>query len=476
MTSDIATTAPKHIRSAGAWRSCLMTVLCLLSVCAMVQANVPRAEAASAGWPTYQNGIARTGFNSGETAITAATASKLKFHWAQHAAGAISGQPIEANGRVYWGTWDGYEHAITPTRTSGWSTFLGRTLDRNCGGTSFGVAGTATVAQLGATPVVYVGGGDAHFYALNANTGQILWKTALGTSPAHFIWSSPAVYNGSVYIGLASLGDCPLVQGQFIQLNATTGAIQHVFNVVPNGCLGGSVWGAPAIDTASHTVFFATGNPGFCAVRERFAEAVVKLRTSDLSYINSWQVRGPENADLDFGSTPTLYQATIGGVSHAMLGITNKDGMYYALDRNNLGHGPLWSANIAVAGSCPECGDGSISSSAWDGTALYVGGGHTTINGVACVGSIRALNPATGAVLWQNCTTSGFVLAAITAVHGVIFIGEGKYVQGIASATGATLFQYFDGTAGSNFWGAASIVDGTVYIGNRDGALYKFAF
>ncbi len=28
------------------------------------------------------------------------------------------------------------------------------------------------------------------------------------------IWSSPAVYNGSVYIGLSSRGDCPLVRGE----------------------------------------------------------------------------------------------------------------------------------------------------------------------------------------------------------------------------------------------------------------------
>ena len=88
-------------------------------------------------------------------------------------------------------------------------------------------------------------------YALDAITGAVLWSTSLGSSPSHFIWSSPAVYNGSVYIGVASYGDCPLVQGQLVQLDATTGAIRHVFPVVPNGCTGAGVWATPAIDAVA---------------------------------------------------------------------------------------------------------------------------------------------------------------------------------------------------------------------------------
>src|SRR5205814_10589746 len=62
-----------------------------------------------------------------------------------------------------------------------------------------------------------------------------------------------------------------------------------------------------------------------------------------------------------------------------------------ALDRANIANGPVWRAQIAVGGSCPECGQGSISSNAWDGSRLYVAGGNTTINGNTCKGSLRAL-------------------------------------------------------------------------------------
>src|ERR1700724_1160765 len=73
----------------------------------------------------------------------------------------------------------------------------------------------------------------------------------------------------------------------------------------------------------------------------------------------------------DFGSTPTLFTATINGNLTSLLGVANKNGIYYALKRDALGSGPVWEDTIANGGQCPECGDGSISPSAWDGTTLY---------------------------------------------------------------------------------------------------------
>ena len=38
----------------------------------------------------------------------------------------------------------------------------------------------------------------------------------------------------------------------------------------------------------------------------------------------------------------------------------------------------------------------------WDGTYLYMAGDPTTINGVSYRGSVRRIDPATGAFLWQR--------------------------------------------------------------------------
>ncbi len=106
----------------------------------------------------------------------------------------------------------------------------------NCVPHPRGVLSTATIATVsigGAkTPVDFVGGGDANLYTLNANTGAIIWHIALGGANS-FLYSSSAIFNQSMYIGVASLSNCPLVQGKLFQVNTASGAIQHTFDVVP---------------------------------------------------------------------------------------------------------------------------------------------------------------------------------------------------------------------------------------------------
>ena len=98
-------------------------------------------------------------------------------------------------------------------------------------------------------------------------------------------------------------------------------------------------------------------------------------------------------------------------------------------------------------------------------------GGHTTIAGNSCLGSLQALNPANGISTWQDCFNDGPVLAAVSAVPGLAVVGEHNHLLVIASATGQILFNYA-GTA--NFWGSASISNGVLYTGNMKGTLYAF--
>jgi len=417
-----------------------------------------------------------SGFDAAETIINATTASRLKQYWSYNSHSNISVQPVESNGLIYWGTWDGIEHATNTQGHEVWETYLGK---RKSCLHNVGVASTATLATVTIsgrkTPVVFVGGGNAHFYALNASNGKIIWKTLLASSPAAFLWGSPILYQGSVYIGVASVADCPTVQGKLVQMNATTGTVEHVFNVVPDGCQGGAVWSTPTIDEDTGDIYISTGNPDICSTAEPYATALVELHASNLAYVGSWQVpQSQAVGDSDFGSAPTLFTASIGGVESALVGIGHKNGRYYALLRGALSRGPVWTKRVAKAGSCPECGDGTISPSAWDGSRLYVAGGITTINGVKCHGSVRALNPATGSYLWQACLKSGTVLAAVTVVPGVVVVEGGSMMVLLNATSGKTLFSYKDSTAGAVFYGAASFYNGMLFVGNFDGNLYAF--
>ena len=440
------------------------------------QTHAASPRTMSAGdWTTYMGNNARTGA-SPDTSLNASNAPKLKVHWKYKVGSAISTQPIVANNTLYWGAWDGNEYATDLNGKVLWKTSLGNTTPKTapCMLPNGGIVSTATVGQLSingtATSVLFLGGGNDSFYALDATSGKVIWSTVLGDANT-MIWDAPAVYNGNIYIGLSSYGKCPLTAGKLVQLDVTTGHILHSFQTVPDPCVGGGIWGAPTIDEASGIVFVSTGAIATCKAGEPMADALVALNATDLSLIGSWQVPVTERGkDSDFGSTPTLFNATISGANHQMVGLLNKNGIYYALDRTNVKAGPLWKKTIAVAGRGSK---NSFSSSAWDGTHLYTGAAGTMINGQKCGGSLRALDPTTGNYLWEYCA-SGRVIGALTVTSSLLMAGTNTDFVIVDVTSGKQLYSFHDGKAASLFWGAPTISNGVIYVGNKNGYLYAF--
>ncbi len=435
----------------------------------------------SGDWKTYMADNARSGFNGAETLINPTTAPHLELKWTHTAGAYVASQVVEADGLLYWGSWDGFEYATDLNNKTIWATNLGETKNSLCVPVSIGVTSTATIASVEikgiATLVDFVGGGNGKFYALDAHTGAVIWQVSLGSPPAHYLWSSPAVYQGSVYIGVSSLSDCPLIQGKLVQLNAASGSIQHTFNVMPKGCIGGSIWSSPTIDEASGSVYISTGNGDECESAAQYVNALVELRASDLSLLHFWRLPLSETLrDGDFGTTPTLFKTSAGV---PMVGLENKNGKYYAFKRDQLDT-PVWRTRIAI-------GRGSISSSAWDGQRLYVAGRTVKLQGVQCPGSLAALNPDTGAIIWQDCLKNAstpepatgvlgeMVSGAVAAVPGLVAYAQGPYVMLFDAVSGKVLFSYHDTGEDSLFRGWASISNGVLYIGNANGKLYAFA-
>jgi len=446
----------------------------VIQVISLTLANAASVNvvAAAGDWTTYVSSQQRTGFNNVESTISTSNIRSLTPKWSQFAAKGVSDEPIEVGGVVFWGSWDGYFHAFTTSGQHIWDRQIGTTTDSNCEPVETGVASTAAFGTIGSTPTIFVSGGNASLYALNANTGNIIWSTSLGSSPSHFLWDSPLLANGSVYIGESSFGDCPLVEGQVMKLDASTGKIQNTFNVVPNGCLGGGVWGSPTLDTTGSTLFVATGNAASCSHPTPYGSALVQLNASDLSVVHSWQVpKTQQTGDGDFGTTSTVFDAN----GKHYIGVANKNGLYYLFNRDNIGNGPIFETRIANDSSdCPQCGDGSIVPGAWDGSLLYVAGGKTTVGTTSCKGSVQAINPSTLAVVWKLCMQSGVVLGALTVVNGVVIATQGQDLNFIKAATGAGINYFHDGRAGAVFYGGASVSHGLVFVGNMDGYLYVY--
>src|SRR5205823_12602953 len=115
-----------------------------------------------------------------------------------------------------------------------------------------------------------------------------------------------------------------------------------------------------------------------------------------LHVLGHWQVPPAETVfDSDFGSTPTLFtgRVTPGGAQRALVGVANKNGIYYVFSRASLDRGPVARLRIATGGNPPTSGNGSISPSAFDGARLYVGGGHIATRGPAGAGTVSSYDP-----------------------------------------------------------------------------------
>jgi outer membrane protein assembly factor BamB len=414
----------------------------------------------------YRGDLGRSGYYPAETGLTAANAPNLKLHWTDTGGIGTFAQPIAANNLVYWSDWRGIFHATNPsTGKDLWSANEGQTKITfgQCKGVMYGPSGAPVAADMSGTPVLFLPGGDDNLVALNATTGAQIWKTNVGSLGTDYLWSSPALYNGSLYEGIASVDDCPVIQGRLVQLDASTGVVLHTFNAVTSNCPGGGIWGSPAVDPSDGSIYVVTGNP---TCDGTLAPAIVKLRASDLTELSHWTVpvSAQSQGDSDFGSTPVLFTATIAGQHRQLVGSVNKNGIFYAWDRANVGAGPVWQSTIAKPGGPAT---GSIVSAAWDGTNLYTGGGvaSTLINGVSCSGSnngtINALNPATGAFVWRTCQASN-MYAGITEVPGVLVEGlNSGDVLFLSTATGHTLFDY---KAPSLPRGESLVSNGVVYV------------
>src|SRR6266480_42933 len=462
--------SPREIatRSRPKWRSLrLLAVLVLVAITLSgvvggVMNRLNPVRAASGDWPTFLHDTQRSATGS-DTTISTSNAAQLALKWAFKTGGPIAASPSVVGGIVYVGSWDGYEYALNATTGAlVWKTFLGQTT-APCYPQLAGVSSAADVEN----GVVYVGGGDSNWYALDAASGTILWSVFVGdNTKGWYNWSSPLIYNGYAYIGTASVGDCPLIQGQLLQVSLSTHQVVNSFNFVPTGQVGGGVWTSPSLDTSTNTIFVTTGTRN--QPSQTLSEAVVALDATTLTRKSSWALpASAETVDSYFGSTPILFN---NAASNPLVAAINKNGNAYAFNRNNLAAGPVWTKPIAIAGTCPQCGDGSASSGAFGNGTLFLAGGNMVINGQGYKGSVNALDPTTGKYRWQH-GAPGPVIPALAYSNGLIIDGAGATMEVLDASSGTRLYSY---TTGGYLYAPPSVANGQIYTGGTDNRVYAF--
>jgi outer membrane protein assembly factor BamB len=418
---------------------------------------------------TYLGNEERTSNISGEVLLNESTVSKLQQLWQYETKGAPAGdggvqsQAIELGGTVYFGAQDGYEYAVNAaTGASIWSTFLGQDKnDTGCAG-YYGIVGVVSTATIVGT-TLYVGGGDSHFYSLNATTGKVNWRIVVGGSDTagFFQWTSPLIYGGDAYVGVSAECGAPHVGAGVDQISLSSHTLVNYFNTSINQKNGSSVWGSISVNPATNTLFVPTGNPGQDPTASKYSESILELNATDLQLKEQFQVPANQSIiDGDFGATPTVFTPAGG---QPMVTAMDKNGILYALTQSNLK--PIWEYKVTT-------GIGRISTS-FGGGLLYAMSQKTTIGGTNYTGSIRAFNPLNGKVVWQDGFTQEpyNTYGAPVFVNGVVIVGDNNILDFINSATGTILKTV---TYSTTIEPPVSVARGEVFVGDMNGNLTAY--
>jgi polyvinyl alcohol dehydrogenase (cytochrome) len=417
------------------------------------------AVGAASDWNGWGNGLANARY-AARGGLTADDLDRLELKWAFGYANVeqARAQPSFVDGRLFVASENGEVHALDPAT--------------GCTIWSFAAAsGVRTALSIGPYSkadgsegfAAFFGDMSANAYAVDANTGELIWMREIDAHPSAAITGPPAVYDGRVYVPTQGLNEegggvrnnypCCTFRGRLAALDASTGELvwnsftidapqsrgRNAAGVEGFGPAGGGIWSPPTIDPARGLVYVATGN-GYADPAQPTTDAVIAIdiQTGAQRWVNQltpgdqWAGGcGPRNADNpvcpavlgpdhDFSSPPAL----VGIDGRDLLVLPQKSGRAYALDPDRNG-ALVWEYRL---------GDGTGLGGQWgpalDGHNAYIGVSDMT---AANPGGIHAIDLATGERSWYTppdplCADSPQCRpaqgAAVTAIPGAVFSGS----------------------------------------------------
>jgi polyvinyl alcohol dehydrogenase (cytochrome) len=389
-------------------------------------------------WATWQGDLAGSRYASAEHRIDVRNVRNLKLKWAfaypKTDSTIVRSEPAVVGDTIYFGGSDGKFYARNArTGAAKWEFDL-RSVDPE----GHGVVWDGPTVSDGK---VFFGDARGYFYAVNARTGALTWSTRIDPHPSATVTSSPIVYKGRVYVGVSSSENtqgrdypCCTFRGHLDALDVDTGELDWRYYTVPepqqvgtwpSGAAkyepsGAGVWSSPVIDPRSGTLYVGTGQNYTGSAGDFDTLLALDARTGGVRWKNqvtkadTWRslCNDPEPAgycpglgdgsalDYDIGATPNIFRAG----NRTLVGVGQKLGVYHAFDART--GEVVWRRQLGVP--LPSGGISGIQwGSASDGKRLYISTYY------AGPGSVFAVNPADGEVLWQTpnpadgCTTGG---------------------------------------------------------------------
>jgi polyvinyl alcohol dehydrogenase (cytochrome) len=482
-------------------------------------------------WPMFGQNQMNTATNA-EFILSPATVGKLAPKWTFTTGGDVSARAAVVNGVAYFPDW-----ATPATSSNLWAvnSSTGKLVwSHTLSDYGLPVPTHSRTTPAVVDGVLYLGTQEgAWLLAIEARTGTLIWKTELETvDPYAIISTSPVVASGIVFTGVASTqegvltyGFVATARGSIEAVNAASGQILWKTYTLPaSGYAGGGVWGSnPVVDDIRGTVFIGTGNnyatptdsayqscveggatPASCISANDHTDSILALNmfTGQIKWstrLMTWNQTGVQNGtdfwdvnclyglpygcpkptgpDYDFGSAPNEITFWTDSGPKTIIGAGQKSGIYYALDPDT-GH-VIWETQVGPGSAL----GGMEWGSAFDGQRIYVA--ISNLNGIPVGtngnfgGFWAAVDPATGKVLWQTPDPNNAVdPGPVTAVNGVVYAASmatsTPFVPGPAPTSVPTMFAMDASTgkilwsfdAGSSVIAGASVASGTLYWGS----------
>jgi polyvinyl alcohol dehydrogenase (cytochrome) len=440
----------------------------------------------ASAWSGWSPDVTNSRYQNAKAAgLSAADVPRLKLKWAFNL-GPVTmgrGQPAVAGNRVFIGTLAGDVYAIdTASGCVHWAMKA-----------TAGLRSGVTVGDASGVPAIFFGDRIAVMYAVNAESGELLWNTRPVEHLLATATATPQFYKGVIYQGFSSIEEalvadakavCCSFRGSVVALDAATGrTIWQTFTIAETakpavnarrqGPSGAAIWSTPTIDEQKGALYVATGNNYSDPVTET-SDAVLAfdLKTGKLLWSRQLTPRDAYNggcsapghpncpdeagSDFDFGQPAILVQ--LGGGKRALV-IAQKSGMVYAIDPDAEGK-LLWQTRAGEGGLL----GGSQWGSAADNSRIYVAISDVVLHSVTDATERRiALDPKTGGGLHAIDLRSGRIVwsarparcpgtqaicspaqsAAVTAIAGAVFSGSlDGHMRAYSSTDGRMIWDF----------------------------------
>ena len=282
---------------------------------------------------------------------------------------------------------------------------------------------------------------------------------------------------------------------------------------------GGSAWSTPAIDTATDTLYFGTGNPSpqmndvSRPGDNLYTVSLVALDTDTGKLKWHYQQVPHDLWGYDLASPPVLFNYVVNGKNVAAVGQASKTGWFYVHDRVT---GKLLKKSEAfvpqhhlfnkATAEGVVVYPGILGGSNWSPVSVdeanqrvFVAAIHAPIkytlhetpaaNGKPAIryaaseptkdprwGLLSAIDLASGKIAWQNKTAQPLVGGVLATAGGVLFTGEGNgNFNAYNSQTGQLLWQA-QSDYGVNAPPITYMIDGTQYIAVASGGNSIFGY